>query len=121
MAVAHESEGSPQSILIETDEFTAVCPWTGLPDTGKVEIRYTPRGSILELKALKFYLLSFRDVGIIQEDAANRIKVDLVRCCQPEYLYVSLDYAVRGGLHTVVDSDYHNGDFGEEWEDENRS
>lgn len=102
LSVAHERRAEPVKVEIQTDEFTAVCPWTGLPDTGRVVIRYVPIAGVLELKALKFYLLSFRDVGIIQEDAANRIADDLAECCQPQWLEVVLDYAVRGGLQTVV-------------------
>ena len=65
-------------VVIDTDEFTAVCPWTGLPDTGELVISYVPSHSCIELKSLKFYLLSYRDVGIVQEHAANRILNDLV-------------------------------------------
>ena len=89
-------------VLIDTDEFTAVCPWTGLPDTGELIISYIPAQSCIELKSLKFYLLSFRDVGIVQEHAANRILNDLVACCQPRRMKITLDYKIRGGLHTVV-------------------
>ncbi len=89
-------------VVIDTDEFTAVCPWTGLPDTGKLVISYIPSDSCIELKSLKFYLLSFRDVGIVQEHAANRILNDLVACCQPRRMKITLDYKIRGGLHTVV-------------------
>ena len=89
-------------VVIDTDEFTAVCPWTGLPDTGELIISYIPAQSCIELKSLKFYLLSFRDVGIVQEHAANRILNDLVACCQPRRMKITLDYKIRGGLHTVV-------------------
>ena len=89
-------------VVIDTDEFTAVCPWTGLPDTGELVISYIPSASCIELKSLKFYLLSYRDVGIVQEHAANRILGDLVACCQPRQMKIKLDYKIRGGLHTVV-------------------
>ena len=89
-------------IVITTDEFTAVCPWTGLPDYGTLTIRYAPGASCIELKSLKFYLLSYRDVGVVQEHAANRILRDLVALCDPVRMTVTLDYNVRGGLHTVV-------------------
>ena len=116
LAVAHESSGQPVAVAIDTNEFTAVCPWTGLPDTGEVRIHYTPRDQVLELKALKFYLLSYRDVGIIQEDAANRMLFDLVSCCRPQEMSIILNYNVRGGLHTEVVAHYDRGDFGMEWE-----
>jgi 7-cyano-7-deazaguanine reductase len=93
-------------VVIDTDEFTAVCPWTGLPDTGELIISYIPAQSCIELKSLKFYLLSFRDVGIVQEHAANRILNDLVACCQPRRMKITLDYKIRGGLHTVVNVEH---------------
>ena len=89
-------------VEIDTDEFTAVCPWTGLPDYGVLTISYIPSDSCIELKSLKYYLLSYRDVGIVQEHAANRILNDLVSVCQPQFMKIKLDYKVRGGLHTVV-------------------
>ena len=93
-------------VQIDTDEFTAVCPWTGLPDYGTLEISYIPGRSCIELKSLKFYLLSYRDVGVVQEHAANRILNDLVASCKPHSMKVVLDYKVRGGLHTAVTVEY---------------
>jgi 7-cyano-7-deazaguanine reductase len=89
-------------ILIETDEWNCVCPFSGLPDFGRLVIRYVPQALCLELKSLKYYLTSFRHVGIYQEHAANRILQDLVACCQPRRMEVTLDYRLRGGIHTVV-------------------
>ena len=121
LSVPNHPRGRPLRVSIDTTEFTAVCPWTGLPDTGTVTIGYSPLDKVLELKALKYYLLSYRDVGIIQEDAANRMLVDLVHCCHPKVMRISLDYMIRGGLKTVVEANYTTGDFGEEWENEDRS
>ena len=98
----YEYPGSDAEVTIDTDEFTAVCPWTGLPDLGELIISYVPSRSCIELKSLKYYLLSYRDVGIVQEHAANRILNDLVDCCSPRRMKITLDYKVRGGLHTVV-------------------
>lgn len=95
-------EGAQQEILIETDEFTAVCPWTGLPDYGSLVVRYAPRHLCLELKSLKYYLLSYRDVGVVQEHATSQILHDLVAACQPQEMTLTLDYKIRGGLHTVT-------------------
>ena len=89
-------------VEIDTDEFTAVCPWTGLPDYGTLAISYIPGRNCIELKSLKYYLLSYRDVGIVQEHAANRVLNALVAACQPQSMKVVLDYKVRGGLHTAV-------------------
>jgi 7-cyano-7-deazaguanine reductase len=96
-------------VEIDTDEFTALCPWTGLPDYGTLCIAYVPDRSCIELKSLKYYLLSYRDVGIVQEHAANRILKDLVSACGPRYMKVTLDYKVRGGIHTSVSVEYPGG------------
>ena len=93
---------NPAEVVIKTHEFTAVCPWTGLPDTGELKITYVPRKECIELKSLKYYLLSYRQVGIVQEHAASRILDDLVQVCAPRAMTVCLDYTPRGGLHTVV-------------------
>jgi len=102
----YEYPNQKSQVEIDTDEFTAVCPWTGLPDYGDLLISYVPGDSCIELKSLKYYLLSYRDVGIVQEHAANRILNDLVAICQPQYMKIVLDYKVRGGLHTAVTVDY---------------
>ena len=96
----------PAQVSIDTEEFTAVCPWTGLPDYGTLTITYTPRHRCIELKSLKYYLLSYRDVGIVQEHAANRILNDLVAACQPRSMKIDLDYKTRGGIHTSVTVQY---------------
>jgi 7-cyano-7-deazaguanine reductase len=75
--------GSDTDVTYETDEFTCVCPWTGLPDFGTISITYLPKDKLIELKSLKYYLTSFRNVGIIQEHAVNRILNDLVKLIKP--------------------------------------
>ncbi len=102
----YEYPEQESEVSIDTDEFTAVCPWTGLPDYGVLRVTYVPRRDCIELKSLKYYLLSFRDVGIVQEHAANRILKDLVERCLPRRMKVDLDYKVRGGLHTTVSVEY---------------
>lgn len=98
----YEYPGSPAIVEISTDEFTAVCPWSGLPDFGTIVVRYVPNTQVLELRSFKYYLLSYRNVGIYQEHAANRILADLVRACAPQWMELELDYRIRGGVHTVV-------------------
>ena len=102
----YEYPNQQSQVVIDTDECTAVCPWTGLPDYGDLTISYIPGDSCIELKSLKYYLLSYRDVGIVQEHSANRILNDLVAVCQPHVMKISLDYKVRGGLHTTVTVEY---------------
>ena len=102
----YEYAGQSAEVTIDTEEFTALCPWTGLPDLGKLIVKYTPYQKCIELKSLKYYLLSYRNVGIVQEHAANRLLNDLVASCQPIDMTVTLDYMVRGGIHTVVTANY---------------
>jgi 7-cyano-7-deazaguanine reductase len=99
---AFEYAGREALVEITTDEFTAVCPYSGLPDFGTLTVRYLPAGVCIELKSFKYYLTSFRSVGIYQEHAAHRILDDLVACCAPRWMEVVLDYRLRGGIHTVV-------------------
>ncbi|MEE8159158.1 MAG: preQ(1) synthase [Dehalococcoidia bacterium] len=106
LAFEYEYPDQPSQVSMDTDEFTALCPWTGLPDYGTLKITYTPSDRVIELKSFKYYLLSFRDVGIVQEHAANRIIKDLVALCQPKAMKISLDYKVRGGIHTEVVVEY---------------
>ena len=102
----YEYSGSDTEVSIDTDEFTAVCPWTGLPDFGTLVVTYVPGDVCLELKSVKYYLLAYRNVGIVQEHAANRILNDLAAACQPRSMTITLDYNTRGGLHTVVTAHY---------------
>ena len=106
LAFEYEYPEQASEVSVDTDEFTAVCPWTGLPDYGTLDITYVPGQSVIELKSLKYYLMSYRDVGIVQEHAANRILNDLVGLCQPRSMKVTLDYRVRGGIHTAVTVQY---------------
>ena len=102
LAFDYDYPDHPSEVRIDTDEFTALCPWTGLPDYGTLRVSYMPAKLCLELKSLKYYLLSYRDVGIVQEHAANRLLADLVALCRPRWMKVELDYKVRGGIHTTV-------------------
>ena len=97
-AIAFDYPDSATEVVYETEEFTCVCPWTGLPDFARLVIRYTPHQSLVELKSLKYYLTSFRNVGIIQEHAINRILKDLVKLVQPVSMTVEAEYKERGGI-----------------------
>ena len=102
----YEYPGKDVVINIDTDEFTAVCPWSGLPDFATIRIDYIPGKAIIELRSLKYYLLSYRNVGIYQEHLVNRLLEDLVRCTRPKWMKVSADYKIRGGIHTVASREY---------------
>ena len=94
--------GSATEVVYETEEFTCVCPWTGLPDFGTLTITYVPYKSLIELKSLKYYLTSYRNVGIIQEHAVNRILKDLVKLVKPLSMTVDAEYRERGGIKSYA-------------------
>jgi len=94
-------EGPEQEILTETKEFSAVCPYSGLPDFALLTIRYVPSGRCVELKSLKYYVISFRNVGIFQEHATARMAQDLWQLLAPKRLTVTTRYNARGGFETV--------------------
>lgn len=91
-----------QYIRTETNEFTAVCPFNGLPDLAKVIIEYYPTGGkCVELRSLKYYFISFRMVGIYQENATKRIYNDLKKALRTKRLKVTTIYNIRGGFDTT--------------------
>jgi 7-cyano-7-deazaguanine reductase len=102
----YEYAGREIIMTIDTDEFTSVCPWSGLPDYARIHIEYIPDRTCIELRSLKYYFLSYRNVGIYQEHLVNRILDDLVHCARPRWMKVAADYQVRGGLHTVATREY---------------
>tara|TARA_B100001013_G_scaffold309676_1_gene214159 strand:- start:370 stop:759 length:390 start_codon:yes stop_codon:yes gene_type:complete len=95
-------ESPEQHIKTETDEFSAVCPFSGLPDIAYVKIEYYPTGGkCVELKSLKYYFVSFRNVGIYQEAATKRIYDDLHSALETDQLMVISIYNIRGGFQTT--------------------
>ncbi len=100
--IEFEYPGSGTEVTYETSEFTAVCPWTGLPDFAKLTIKYVPDKTLVELKSLKYYLTSFRNVGILQEHAVNRVLKDLVELLHPVSMSIEGVYMERGGLRTIA-------------------
>jgi 7-cyano-7-deazaguanine reductase len=94
-------DGPDQEIVTETREFSAVCPYSGLPDFARLTITYVPIDKCVELKSLKYYVTSYRTVGIFQEHATARIAEDLFRLLAPKRLVVQTGYNVRGGFETV--------------------
>ena len=94
-------DGPAQEIITETNEFSAVCPYSGLPDYGRLTITYEPDRKCVELKSLKYYVTGFRNVGIFQEHATGRIAEDLFRLLEPRSLTVRTVYNVRGGFETT--------------------
>lgn len=105
-AIPFQYPESATEVVYETDEFTAVCPWTGLPDFARLVIRYIPRDSLVELKSLKYYLASYRNIGILQEHTVNRILHDLAQLLTPISMVIEAYYKERGGLTTKVVAKY---------------
>ena len=93
-------------IAIQCPEFTSLCPKTGLPDFGEIRITYVPDAACIELKALKYYLIAFRNRGIFYESVTNEILDDLVALLRPRRMTVVGDFSVRGGIKTVVTATY---------------
>lgn len=94
-------DGPEQEIVTETDEFSAVCPYSGLPDFATLTVTYVPGTSCIELKSLKYYVTSYRNVGIFQEHATAKIAEDLFKVLSPARLTVETVYNVRGGFLTT--------------------
>jgi 7-cyano-7-deazaguanine reductase len=93
-------------IEIVLPEFSSVCPKTGLPDFGKLVLRYVPDKLCLELKSYKMYLLEYRNLGIFQENVVNRVLRDVVAATRPVSATVIGDFTPRGGLSTLVTATY---------------
>jgi 7-cyano-7-deazaguanine reductase len=98
--------GRDYEIEIRCPEFTSVCPKTGLPDFGEIVITYVPDELCLELRALKYYMVEFRNQGIFYEAVTNRILDELAEACHPRRMTVVGDFSVRGGISTVVTATY---------------
>jgi 7-cyano-7-deazaguanine reductase len=89
-------------VSLEIPEFTCLCPKTGQPDFATIRIRYVPDLHLVELKSVKLYMWSYRDEGAFHEDVTNRILGDFVAVAAPRWIEVVGDFAVRGGIKTVV-------------------
>ena len=104
--VPNQYPGREYEVNITCPEFTAVCPRTGQPDFGTIQIKYVPDQKIVELKSLKLYMSNYRDQGIFHEHVTNKILDDLVAACDPIRCEVMGDFNVRGGIKTVVRATY---------------
>jgi 7-cyano-7-deazaguanine reductase len=99
-------------IEIDMPEFTSVCPKTGLPDAGRIILRYIPEARCLELKSLKMYTLAYRNLGIFQENVVNRFLEDVVKACQPVWATVIGEFTPRGGISTRITASWIREDAG---------
>jgi len=99
-----ENQYNDNDYLVElkTNEFTTVCPKTGLPDFAIVTIQYKPDQYLVEQKSLKLYLVGYRNIGIFQEHATNKILEDFIACVQPKWAKIETIWNARGGIDVRV-------------------
>ncbi|MDQ1266360.1 MAG: 7-cyano-7-deazaguanine reductase [Bacteroidota bacterium] len=93
-------------IIHTNPEFTSICPKTGLPDFGKITVRYIPNSLCIELKSLKLYYVEFRNKGIYYEAVTNLILDELVAACDPLEMDIITEWSVRGGLNSTIIANY---------------
>ncbi len=106
LAIEYDNNTKDTWVEIENNEFTSLCPMTGLPDFGTIRIDYLPRKKIVELKSLKYYFLQFRNAGIFYENLTKLISSHLVKCLDPYELIVEAEFTPRGGINSKVSSTY---------------
>jgi 7-cyano-7-deazaguanine reductase len=103
---AYEFPGSEIEIDFEITEFTAICPFSDFPDFATIRLEYVPNERCVELKSLKLYINSFRNVKIFHEHVINVILADFVSACDPLSVEIEGDFHVRGNIKTVVRASY---------------
>lgn len=103
---AYDYPGSRIEISFTSEEFTAICPFSDFPDFATLHLRYVPHLRCIELKSLKLYINSFRDVKIFHEHVINQIRQDFVAACDPLELTIEGDFHVRGNIKTIVRTSY---------------
>ena len=103
---AYEFPGREIKINFEINEFTAICPFSDFPDFATIRLVYVPNERCVELKSLKLYINSFRDVKIFHEHVVNIILEDFVAACDPLSVDIEGDFHVRGNIKTVVRASY---------------
>ena len=89
-------------ISIELPEFTCKCPFSGYPDFAKLKLTYQPDKKVLELKSLKLYINSFRDIKVSHEAVVNEILDKLIISCSPIWMHLQADFNPRGNVHTII-------------------
>ena len=104
--VENQYQDREYTIDVDIPEFNCVCPKTGLPDFGTLHIKYIPDKHIVELKSLKLYIVKFRNVGIFHEHVTNQILDDFKKACAPKKIAIVGDFNPRGGIKTIVSSNW---------------
>ena len=105
----YEYPGRRIEINFTSSEFTAICPFSDFPDFATLNICYVPNRRCIELKSLKLYINSFRDVKIFHEHVVNRIMEDFVEACDPLEFRIEGDFNMRGNIKTVIRAGYVKG------------
>ena len=103
---AYEFPGKEIRIKFEIPEFTCVCPFSDFPDFATIRLEYSPHERCVELKSLKLYINSFRDVKVFHEHVINMILEDFVNACDPLTVEIEGDFNVRGNIKTTVRAKY---------------
>jgi 7-cyano-7-deazaguanine reductase len=98
--------GRPYNIQITLPEFTCKCPFSGYPDFATIHIDYVPNQRVVELKAIKLYINSYRDRYISHEESVNQILDDVVAACDPLEIKIKGDFSPRGNVHMVVEVEH---------------
>ncbi len=102
----YKYKGKETRVSFTCPEFTAICPFSDFPDFATIKLEYVPNELCIELKSLKLYINSFRQVKIFHEHVVNRILDDFVRACDPLEVHIEGDFHVRGNIKTVIRASY---------------
>lgn len=100
--IAYQYPKNRIDVTLETDEFSCVCPFSGLPDFAQLSIKYVPRRKLIEMKSLKYYLTAFRNVKIYNEHVVNKILKDLKAVLNPWEIIIDAKFTSRGGITNHV-------------------
>jgi 7-cyano-7-deazaguanine reductase len=102
----YEYTGKEIWVEFEMPEFTAICPFSDFPDFAVIKLKYVPIERCIELKSLKLYINSFRNVKVFHEHVINMILDDFVKACDPLRVEIEGDFHVRGNIKTIVRASY---------------
>ena len=102
--------GRRYNIHITLPEFTCKCPFSGYPDFATIALSYVPHQRVVELKAIKLYINSYRDRYISHEESVNQILDDFVSACDPLEVKIKGDFLPRGNVHTVIEVEHKKGE-----------
>lgn len=94
------------TVTLDIQEFTCICPKTGLPDFARVRLDYSPDRTCVELKSFKMYTIFYRNIGIFHEHLVNKMLDDFVKACNPRWVRIVIEFNTRGGIQTTVSREY---------------